>query len=171
MIAAIVLLASAANVNAAWYVGASWLSTDATFETAFENFETDDSSFKVYTGFTFMKYLGVEASWRDLGTHSGTFGDATLESDLEGLDLSALGRIPLGRVTLFGKVGYANITEDFTYNDGITTITGDNDDWELMYGVGVDIRILPHLGIRAEWEEYDVDASLNSFSAGAWFKF
>jgi outer membrane immunogenic protein len=171
LIAVLLLLASAANANAAFYVGASWLSIDADPEQAFDNFETDDSSFKAYAGFTFMKYLGIEASYRDLGTHTVTVGPTTTATDLEALDISALARFSMGRVTLFGKVGYANISQDITIDNGLDIITGDNDDWELMYGVGIDVRILPHLGVRGEWEEFDLDANLNTFSAGVWFKF
>jgi hypothetical protein len=44
------LPASAAH----FYVGASWLSTDAEFETAVDTFDTDDSGWKVFGGVDFM---------------------------------------------------------------------------------------------------------------------
>jgi len=161
---AVLAAASLANtVHAGFYVGASYLQTDSEFETAVDNFEADDSSFKVFAGCTFIKFLGVEASYRDLGNQSDSSGSGSIDLDLEAIDVSARGILPLGKVvSLFGKVGYANIQSDGDI---------DLDEWDLLYGAGIDIHLIKWLGVRAEWEEYDVDDSLNSLSVGAFFRF
>ena len=154
--------------QAAFYVGASYLSTDSEFETAVEDFDTDDSAWKGYAGFTFFKFLAFEASYRDLGTHKGVVNSSSFNADLESYDASVRGILPLGkRISLFARAGYANITTKGTLDAGSL----DEDQWEPVYGAGVDIQFGNHFGVRAEWEEYDVDGSLNSFSAGAFFRF
>ena len=159
--------------QAAFYVGASYLSIDSEFETAFEDFDADDSAWKGYAGFTFFKFLAFEASYRDLGTHKDIVKSSSIIVDLESFDASVRGVLPLGkRISLFIRAGYANITrEGEVGSSGSPLISFDEDDWEAMYGAGIDIQLGNHFGVRAEWEEYDVDGSLNSFSAGAFFRF
>ena len=160
------------SARADFYVGASYVSTDAEFDTAFESFDTDDSAYKFFAGLTIFKFLGLEASYRDLGQHEQTVGMSLVNLDLEAIDLSARATLPLGKlISVYGKAGYANITAEgsFDLNGAISLV--DSDEWELMYGVGVDINFGKHFGVRGEWETFDVDDDLNSFSAGAFFKF
>jgi OOP family OmpA-OmpF porin len=167
-----VAVASGARADTAFYVGASFVQTDSEFETAVDNFEADDSSFKIFGGFNFIKWVGVEASYRDLGTHSDTSGADSIDVDIEAFDVNARGILPLGKVIgLFGKVGYGLISTDGSLDVGGSISDFDEDDWELMYGAGVDVYIFKRLGLRAEWEEYDVEDSLNSLSVGAFFRF
>jgi len=160
------------DARAGAYVGASFVQTDSEFKTAFDNFDADDTSYKIFGGIDFLKHFGLEASYRDLGSHDDTMGADSISVDIEAFDLCARGIIPFGkRFAVFGKAGYANISVDGNLDIGGSISDFDEDDWELMYGVGVDIKLLKFLGIRAEWETYDVEDDLNSFSAGAYFRF
>ena len=148
-LAAAVILIGFATTNAgALTVGASYLSTDAEFDSAVSNFDTDDAGYKVFFGFDFIKFFGIEA-----------------------FDASVRGVLPLKIVSLFVKAGYANISTDGSLNAGSVATSFDDSDWELFYGAGIDVNFGEHLGVRAEWEQYDVDDSLNSLSLGAFFRF
>jgi OmpA-OmpF porin, OOP family len=168
---ALVALGTPASAGT-FYVGASWLSTDAEFDTAVDNFDTDDSGWKVFAGYDFLRFLGVEASYRDLGTFDQTIGPNSISADLSVYDAEVRGFLPIGKaLELFAKVGYGNISADITTSDGITTFSGDDTSGELLYGVGVAIKLGEGFAVRAEWEEWDVDTSLNGFSVGASFRF
>jgi len=168
IVAALGMTASAEG----FYAGASWLSTGAEFETAFDDFDTDDSGWKVFAGADFTTFLGVELSYRDLGDFSDSSGSNTFDAELTVYDASVRGFLPVGRaIELFAKVGYSNLATDFVASDGSSPISGDADEWELFYGFGVGIKLGESFGLRAEWEEWDVDTSLNSFSAGAYIRF
>jgi len=172
MAAVTATIASLPASAAEFYVGASWLSTSAEFDTAVDNFDTDDSGWKVFGGANFGKFLGVEASYRDLGTFSETIGTNSLDADLTVYDAELRGILPIGKaLELFAKVGYGNVAVDFDLSDGTTASSGSDDDWEVLYGVGVGIKLGEGFGVRAEWEEWDVDTSLNAFSVGAYFRF
>ena len=170
---AIVLLMGMSSVAFAdAYVGASYLSTSAEFDTAFDNFDTDESSYKFFGGFNMGKFFGIEASYRDLGSHQQTVGSSMIDLDLDAYDVSVRGRLAIGkRFTAFAKAGYANISASGSFDFGKLVESVDEDEWELLYGVGLDINLGERFGLRAEWEEYDIDDSLNSFSAGAYFRF
>ena len=63
------VLCFAGVAHAEFYLGASYLTTDAEIEEAFENFDTDDSAYKFFAGFT-IGYLGYEWTTRnELGGH------------------------------------------------------------------------------------------------------
>ncbi len=168
----LIVASFATSAHAEFYLGASYLSTDAEFDTAVDNFDTDDSSYKFFGGFTMFKFFGLEASYRDLGTHMQTVGTSTVDVDLDSFDVEARGILPIGKLKLFAKVGYALIGQDGTFDDNGTLSSIDEDDWELLYGVGAEFHFGGFFGLRAEWETYDVSsADLNSFSAGAVFRF
>jgi hypothetical protein len=162
----------AAPAWAGFYVGGSFLSNNAEFEAAVEEFDTDDSGWKIFVGWDIWKFFGLEASYRDLGTHADSSAAAALATDITAGDISARGVLPLGKVVeLFGKVGYANIALD----GNLEILQQDNrineSDWELMYGAGIGINLGKHFQIRGEWEVYDVETTLNSASLGAVIKF
>ncbi len=153
------------------YVGASWLSSGAEFDTAVDNFDIDDSGWKVFGGLNFVKFFGLEASYRDLGDFTET-GVGSIDASIKAYDLEARGILPLGKVVdIFGKAGYANLSIDGTESDGATQVEINDDNWELFYGLGVELHFGKTFGVRAEWEKWDVETSLNAFSAGAVFRF
>ena len=166
LIAAFVsLVALSAPAYADFYVGASYLSTDADFSTAVDDFSTDDSGWKAFVGWNFLKFVGLEFSYRDLGTFEDS--NASFDADLTSYDGAVRGIIPIGFLELFGKVGYASVSAE----GGVSGVSFDEEDWELFYGAGIGFNFGGHFGVRAEWETYDTDEDLNTFSLGALFKF
>jgi OOP family OmpA-OmpF porin len=163
LVAFVSLAALSAPAYADFYVGASYLSTDADFSTAVDEFSLDDSGYKIFAGWDFIKFVGLELSYRDMGT----FEDGGFGTDLTSYDAAVRGIIPLKFLELFGKIGYADIKAEGE-DSGVSF---DESEWELFYGVGIGFNFGSHFGIRAEWETYDTDENLNTFSAGALFKF
>ena len=77
------------------YLGGSWLSTSAEFDTAVENFDTDDSGWKVFAGADADKFFGAEVSYRDMGNFTDTQG---LDSLGQTAEQERACRRPLGLV-------------------------------------------------------------------------
>jgi hypothetical protein len=169
----LLLAGLATGARAGTYVGASAMSTSANFSDAAQSFDTKDYAWKVFGGHTlFIPFLGLEASYRDLGNHGGSANGNSLDADLTAYDVSVRGILPVGHnLRLFAKAGYANISSKGTSDLGGVLSTFDLSSWEMMYGVGVDWTFGKLVGVRAEWETYDVDTSLNSLSVGAYFQF
>ncbi len=154
------------------YAGASWLSSGAEFDTAFDNFDTDDSGWKVFAGWDIVKFVGVEVSYRDLGSFSETSGTNFVNADITAYDGAARGILPLGKhFEVFAKIGYSSVSVDLESGDGTSLVSGSSDEWDLFYGLGVGLKFGERFGVRAEWEEWDVDTTLNAFSVGAFLKF
>jgi hypothetical protein len=155
---------------AAFYVGASLSQTSAEFETALTSIDADDSGWKAFAGISILKFLGVEASYRDFGNPEESQGASSVEAEITGYDLSALGRLPLGkRFEVFAKAGYANLSTEASITDAGDTVESDEDDGETFFGAGLSWKFGRRLGLRAEYEEFDVDTSLSVWSVGVTF--
>ncbi len=171
-VAFLTIAAYATSASAGMYLGASVVSTSAEFQDAAVGFDTKATAWKAFGGFTFFKFVGLEASYRDLGSHSGTSASNSVSADLTAYDLSLRGILPVGkRITVFAKAGYANISTKGSFDIADVPSYFDKSDWQLMYGVGLDWTFFMGLGLRAEWEKYDVDTSLDSLSVGAYWRF
>jgi OOP family OmpA-OmpF porin len=164
-----IVLASSARGE--FYLGGSATSTASDFETAVDTFESDQLGWKAYAGFNFLDFLGLEASYRDLGNYSEGTTDGSIDLDLKVIDASARAYVPVWLFDVFVRAGYANIAWDGSINIENEIENFDEDDWELFYGVGLELKLGDHLAVRAEWEKYDVSDSLNTLSAGLIYRF
>ena len=79
-----------------------------------ENFSFDASAtgFKAIAGWRFIDWLAVEANYVDLGSGDDNVQGQRIESDVNGVALSAVGFVPIGPVDLFARVGAVNWNAD-----------------------------------------------------------
>lgn len=158
---------------AAWagaYVGASLGQSDSTVVGGTSS--GDNSSWKILGGYTFMKFVAVEGSYRNLGGTNDTIGTTSFDTEISSLDVFGVGILPLGRVDVFAKLGFSRIELSATIDDPLFTapITVSTNENELAYGVGVSMGF-GRAAIRLEYETFATTETLNMFSAGAVFKF
>lgn len=137
---------------------------------------TRTEGWKVYTGFQFNKYLGVEggyANLNDMTASSNITAPAPAPQrmitkiDANAWTLAAVGSYPLtDKFSVIAKLGAAYVLTDKTTQlsgAGVTTAaqklsvrTGD-DSYQPYYGVGVSYALLNNFKLRAEWERFDLD--------------
>lgn len=167
--AALLILSPAAFAGA--YVGASIGQTDASVTSGLVSVDGDDSSWKIVGGYTFMKFVGVEVSYRQFGGISETIGTTTFETDASSIDVFGVAYLPVGPVDFFGKVGYSTIDLDADITDTVLPpISVSASEEEMAYGAGLSFG-LGKAAIRVEYEMFDASDDLNMFSAGALWKF
>lgn len=139
------------------YLGASVGESGVSYEDDFggENFsiDADSTGYKAIVGWRFLDWLAVEANYVDLGSPDDDVGDATVEADVSGLSLSAVGFVPIGPVDLYARVGAIDWEADLkASNLGVESADGT----DLTYGVGAQFRVWS-LSLRAEYERFDLD--------------
>jgi Outer membrane protein beta-barrel domain len=133
-----------------------------------ESFESDDTTFKVFAGWRFNKFLGVELDYMDLGSPEDTIDDERVQTEINGVAPYLIGTIPLGPVEFFAKVGY------YFYDVKIETESIDlldESDEDLVYGAGIGLTLFGHLHARVEYEIIevsDVDDANALWLSGAW---
>lgn len=156
------------------YIGASWLSSSADFTVTPQSFSASSDGWKLFGGYNFNKYFGLEATYYDLGNFEDTDATSKYTADVKAYDLAGRGILPIGTwFEMFAKLGFSTVSNDST----LTTlgspvgVSASVADWEFLYGVGVGFKIGKHFGIRAEWEAWNVEGNLSEYSIGALARF
>jgi opacity protein-like surface antigen len=91
-----------------------------------------------------------------------------VETEADGISLSAVGFLPVGPVDLFARVGAIDWSADIS-SPGLGS--GSDDGTDLTYGVGAQFRVWS-LSVRAEYEMFDVDdADVDMISVGVTWTF
>lgn len=133
----------------------------------FKNFNNKSrSAYRVYGGYDFSRYFGAELGYID-------FGRATNGPDsarLNGVDLSAIGKIPLvnDRLDLFGRAGVVR-SRSKTDIAGVSATDTRNG---AVYGAGVQYNFTDNFGLRGEWDRYKhTNADADLVSANVVFHF
>ena len=169
--AALLLLTPAAWAGA--YVGASLGQSDSSVAGGGLSVDSGDTAWKILGGYTFMKFVGVEGSYRNLGGIDETVGTTSFATEAKSLDVFGVGILPVGPVDLFAKLGYSRIEYDASLNDPILTepATVSGNDNEVAYGAGIAFRIGSKFALRLEYEAFNTEETLSMISAGALFRF
>jgi OOP family OmpA-OmpF porin len=178
-----------AAVAASFYLGVAggYATTDAALvanrESTITNatairtdFDDRDGAWKVFAGYRFTPYFGVEAHYADLGRSrmSTTLqgGDPpapasiAINRRIRGIGADLMWAVPIGeRFSAFGRAGvfHAAIDADATLGGNIVFNPGNPDERSRSasanevvgsYALGVDWRFAPRWGLRVEWQRY-----------------
>ena len=135
---------------------------------------TRTEGWKVYGGYQFNKYLGVEGGYVNLNDMTGRTGAIVTNMDTDAWTLGAVVSYPVTeKFSVMGKVGAAYMLTDVNVKNGAAlTVRGGDDGYEPNYGVGVSYALLDNLSVRAEWERFDrKEYDIDLMSAGIAMKF
>lgn len=129
-----------------------------------EDFDADDTGYKLIAGIRPLDWLGVEASYVNFGEPEDTLLGNSVAVEGDGISAFAVGFLATGPLDLFGKIGL------LSWDSRIVGF--DEDGTDLAYGVGAQFRALG-LAVRAEYEIFDVEDvdDLNMISIGVTYTF
>jgi OOP family OmpA-OmpF porin len=134
-------------------VGQSGVSFDETIAGENFSFDVDSTGYKAIVGWRFLDWLAVEGNYVDLGSGDDRVAGQTIETDVSGVSLSAVGFLPVGPVDLFARVGAINWDADVDVPS--LGLRSSDDGTDLTYGIGAQFRVWS-LSLRAEYERFDV---------------
>jgi hypothetical protein len=161
LIAALILCAASLPTFAAdngFYIGASvgqgGVDTEsADFGFVTEDFDGDDTGFKVIAGFRPLEWLAIEANYVDLGTASDNVAGVNVDVDTKGIDAFGVLFLPLPVVDIFLKAGVISWDTDANVA-GLGSVSDDGTD--LAYGLGAGLGF-GNFGVRAEYERFEIE--------------
>jgi hypothetical protein len=135
-------------------VGSATFDDDGLF--AGLRFDDTDTTYGVFAGYKFMKYLAVEARYSDLGGYSVSDGVIQESLDATGYSAHVVGIVPLGTGgwELFGQLGIGNVKLDSNCCGSDSTSTG-------SAGIGVRYYPTPHLGLSFAIDAYAWEENVN----------
>jgi OOP family OmpA-OmpF porin len=162
-----------------FYLGASVGQTQLEIDELGEDIDTvdfsgDDMAYKVFAGFRFLTFLGVEGSYRDFGAPEDEVAEleGTVTADLTAYDLAAVGFLPLGIADIFAKAGMAAWDAELNLDAGTISDSVTDDGEDPFYGLGFQLRF-KSFAVRAEIEYFDVEGvdGLYMYSLGGSYTF
>lgn len=141
-------LPAVSQAESQWYVGGSVGQSDV------DEFGIDDedTGFKVFGGYKFNEYFGLELGFVDLGE----LESGTNELDVDGVSFGAVGTLPLSeKFSVHGKAGV--FAWDADTRGAIGTRFSDDSDTDPFYGVGLGYQFDKNWSVIGEWERYEID--------------
>lgn len=181
--AALLLIAFPLASHAQGYVGVGVGSFDYSESgdgvTVLADLNDTTTSYSVYGGYEFFKYLAVEGSFGRSGEIRGTVpivvpGRGTLNFDISGeydiASVRAVGFVPVGKkVRLLGSLGMYDLKLSTTgVAPSFPTVNADSDDTAvgLMLGAQFDVG---RVAIRARYETYNSESNVDLSDFGVGF--
>ena len=167
-------MASMASVPALagpFYAGASIVESKVKVEDSGFDFDSSDTSYKIYAGYQFFKFFGVEGSYVDFGNLNDSSGGIDVDVKSTAWDAFAVGIIPFGKhFQIFGKFGLVRWDTDTDVSGAGSDSDSGND---TAYGAGLEFIFGKHFGVRGEYERYDIQDTdkVETYSVGADFRF
>ncbi len=115
-------LSSGAQANEGFYVGGAFGKGYLDENIDGIRIDTDSSAYRIYGGYGFTQYFGVEAAYLDLGTFRETIDaggvDVPVSASAAGFSLAAVGTLPLSeRFSAMARLGYY-------FHDGESSVAG-----------------------------------------------
>lgn len=138
--------------------------------------DDDDFAWKVYFGVELAGPLAIEGGYRDLGQISGGTGLVQVTAESDGLDVFAVGLLPLGPVALFAKGGIIAWDSELETSSspglGIPNLRLSDSGTDLAWGVGIKLEV-GKFAVRGEFERFEVDLpeDLSMLSVGISYEF
>jgi OOP family OmpA-OmpF porin len=112
-----------------------------------------DDAFSIYGGSMLNNNFGLELGYFDMGD----IGRAGGTTEARGLNLSLVGRVPLGeRVGLFGKLGTTYGSTKVSSSPGSGVTAGDEDGFGVSVGVGVNFDINQNWSAVLQWDRHEM---------------
>ena len=159
-LAALFVAALAVTTDAAAqaYAGASVGTTRNKLDCAGFACDKNDTGFKVFGGFDFHPYFGVEAAYVDLGKLTATIpttaGTATGEVKTFGPAVFAVAKAEDASWRVFGKLGVGFMKTEVKGNLGTFSTSQDDTSTNPAWGVGIGYKVSRQFIVQVEYERF-----------------
>lgn len=110
-----------------------------------------DDAWQVYGGYKVSPFISLEGAYIDLGkTANITDGTIRGTQDTKGVSIAAVGKVPLGYASLYGKAGLYHWDSDVSIGGQHTDASGTDP----VIGAGLEYKMAPHWTARLGWDRY-----------------
>lgn len=117
-----------------------------------ESCDDKDTAFKIFGGYQFNTYFGVEVGYTDLGKATITDAGGVTKFEVAGFEVVGVGTLPINQqFAVYGKLGFFRWDLDASAPGISIGETGT----DLTYGIGVRYYFTKNLAVRAEWQRYN----------------
>jgi OOP family OmpA-OmpF porin len=128
-----------------------------------DSLDQENSAYKVYGGYRFLKFLAVEAGYTDLGSPQGMERNVPehperAEVSVNGLDAFVVGILPVSQVVdIYAKAGLMSWDTDITsIQDGEVIFSESTSGTDTAFGIGIGIWVGKNVTLRGEGEWFTI---------------
>ena len=128
-----------------------------------DSLEQDNSAYKAYGGYRFLKFLAVEGGYTNLGSPQGLERNVQehperAEVSVKGWDAFAVGILPVSQVVdIFGKIGMISWDTNITsVQDGEVIYSESTTGTDAAYGFGIGFWVGPNVTLRGDGEWFKI---------------
>ncbi len=195
-------LSSVSAEGTNFYLGAGYGASDSDTEisglTGTASLDEEDSGFKLFAGYQFNEYIGIEIGYTDLGeielkgnngdtfsldgiTYTFSANSTTVSVETYVIPISAVLSLPLEKIsgldylkyiTPFAKLGgFYWEQEAEVASSALNRTYADEDGFDFFFGLGLSINFHENFAVRGEWERFNGDGDIDYFSVSAVVKF
>jgi OOP family OmpA-OmpF porin len=160
--------------ESAWYLGASvgqGKATGSCSDLPTVSCDKTDSTWKLFGGYQFNRYIAAEGAYSDLGKRKTSGPGLSVEVKATAWELVGVGAYPIGSSGFapYGKLGVYRTKAKVSAN---VPTTGDDTHDDVTVGLGLRYDATKNISVRAEWQRYNGSGSdLDVLSIGALWKF
>jgi OmpA-OmpF porin, OOP family len=141
----------------------------------FGEFAAQSGTFRLFGGWSFNEYFGIEGGYVDGGTLSDSLGEDGIDLDIssDGFFVEGLAKWPVSAVAApYVKLGYIFYDSTTTLSIGNQRFSDSESDADFIFGGGIEFKIGPNFRLRAEYEKINLpDSAFDIMSIGGSWQF
>ena len=124
-----------------------------------DDYDSDDTAYKVFGGWRMTKYFAAEVAYVNLGSPDDEIlPDLTLTTETDGFAPYLVGTFPIGDwFELFAKAGYYWYETEVQIDTPIGSASDSESDSTFTWTAGMGINFFEHINVRLEYEQFDID--------------
>lgn len=124
--------------------------------TTVDDYDSDDTAYKVYGGWRANKWLALELAYINLGSPDDEIlPDTTVEVETDGFTPYIVGTIPIGMFEVFAKAGYFWYDVNARTDSPLGTASASDSGSDFTWSAGVGLNIFERVNVRLEYEQFD----------------
>jgi OOP family OmpA-OmpF porin len=125
--------------------------------------DRDDTGYKIFGGYNFHPYFGVEAAYVDLGKASAsvptTAGTLFGEVSTQGPAIFAVAKAEDATWKVFGKLGFAFMNTEVKASLGSLSASEDDTHTNPAWGLGIGWKVSRNILVQVEYERFRSELS------------
>jgi OOP family OmpA-OmpF porin len=125
-----------------------------------DDWDDDDSAYKIFGGFQFSRFLAAEIAYIDLGNPSGeVVPGVNVDAEVDGFAPYVVASFPIGPwFEVYARAGYYFYDATLGVEDAVGgDVEFDEESEDFVYGGGVGARLMERLALRLEYEKFDLE--------------
>ncbi|MEZ5479776.1 MAG: outer membrane beta-barrel protein [Thiolinea sp.] len=117
--------------------------------------DKNDQSWQLYGGYKVSPFMAVEGAYVNLGqTANLSDGKVRGTQDTKGVSLSAVGKVPMGAASVYGKAGVYHWNSDVTLRHDQQRERADGSGTDPVIGAGLEYQFNERWSGRVGWDRY-----------------